>query len=188
MGADIRRLKQVRNRPLTKREKDRKAKICRRFRGAGPYNLRRLEAIQAKLVATLGVKVRARREGKRIELQKRESERLEKVGPKRWGSRPGEKEKLSGRQVKAMETYWKGVWQVVGTYDNRNAALKTWRTNTRVAGAPATGDDPLDREEAWKKALKKPLGWKAPGPDCLEAFWLRAFPGRYGCRGTKLRD
>lgn len=32
------------------------------------------------------------------------------------------------------------------------------------------------RAIAWKLALRKQEGWKAPGPDCIPAFWLQAFP------------
>lgn len=37
-------------------------------------------------------------------------------------------------------------------------------------------DETLGRDEAWPRALKRQAGWKVLGPDCISAFWLRAFP------------
>ncbi len=35
----------------------------------------------------------------------------------------------------------------------------------------------MNRDEAWKRALTKMAGWKAPGPDGIEAYWWRTFGG-----------
>ncbi len=41
----------------------------------------------------------------------------------------------------------------------------------------AAEDGPLDRDEAWDRALAKMAGWKAPGPDGIEAYRWKTFRG-----------
>lgn len=69
------------------------------------------------------------------------------------------------------------MWEQKGDYNISHPAMKEWRKEMREASKLEPEWEELDREEAWKTALKKQPSWKAPGPDKVAAFWLRAFPG-----------
>lgn len=69
------------------------------------------------------------------------------------------------------------MWEQRGCYNTSHPALKEWREEMREMSEPEPEWEALDREEAWETAIRKQPSWKAPGPDKVAAFWLRAFPG-----------
>lgn len=62
-----------------------------------------------------------------------------------------------------------------GECDPDHPILKEWWEQTRKCSKAKPDDDPIERDEAWDRALKKIAGWKAPGPDGIEAVWWRNF-------------
>ncbi len=74
-----------------------------------------------------------------------------------------------------METFWKDIWEVQGKCQPNHPALKEWKRKMRAQTQRSPDDCPLDREKAWEMALAKMAGWKAPGPDGIEAFWWKTF-------------
>ena len=144
--------------------------------GGGRYTVSRLKSVRATRVELLKVLVARKRRGRELVNRKRESERLDRLGPGRWSQRSSRAKELSGKQVRELERYWRGIWGVRGPCRVDHPALTDWRRETRRKGKPDTHNVPITRAQAWRVALNKQAGWKAPGADCLPAFWLRAFP------------
>ncbi len=67
--------------------------------------------------------------------------------------------------------------EVQGKSQPNHPALKEWRKKMRDQMQRSPDYCPLDREKAWEMALAKMAGWKAPGPDGIEAFWWKTFKG-----------
>ena len=63
-------------------------------------------------------------------------------------------------------------------------AVTNWGTEIHEQTRPEPGDAPIPWDEAWEIALKKLSNWKAPGPDGIPSYWLKAFPKI----GEKLRE
>ncbi len=83
------------------KERVRLAAIRNKF-GGGSYGVSRLRSVRAKQVGLLSVHVSRRRKSKEIEKRKKEMERLERLGPGRWGRGRDKKAKMTKSQVRKM--------------------------------------------------------------------------------------
>ena len=65
-----------------------------------------------------------------------------------------------------------------GHDDPEHPALESWRQKLREErkGDRLTDDLPMERDSRWCLAVKGMASWKAPGPDKIHWFWLKAFP------------
>lgn len=84
---------------------------------------------------------------------------------------------LTEEQVTEFGEFWKGIWEVPAEHQPDHPALKEWQAKMKVQTEPTPNDEQIGREEAWGKALAKMAGWKAPGPDGIEAFWWKSLKG-----------
>lgn len=64
----------------------------------------------------------------------------------------------------------------MGAYEPHHPALGKLKTTMRALTAERPDSEPVYREEAWG----------APGPDCLEGFWLKSFRGPVNLMKTLL--
>ena len=79
-------------------------------------------------------------------------------------------------ELKEIQMFWKSVWEDKGSYQLDHPAIAAWKEDMREQSKPMPDDsEPLDREEAWTKALKKLTNWTAPGPDGIPGYWLKVF-------------
>ena len=142
--------------------------LIRKWFGRVKLDPRGLAQLREKLVGLLKVK----------SLQCRTANaKLAEAGPKRWSQQEAERTVFTKNQVEELGAFWKGLWETKGQYNSTHPALLEWKQETRAQAKANPGDeDPIHREVAWGKVLKKQAGWRAPGPDCISAFWLRAFP------------
>lgn len=70
-------------RKMTRRERARMA-LIRKF-GGGPYDVRKLRTLREKQASLLSLHTAQRRKARELEQRRRETERVEFLGPKRWG-------------------------------------------------------------------------------------------------------
>ncbi len=82
---------------------------------------------------------------------------------------------LTNEQVDRFGEFWKSIWEVPAEH------------NLPCPGGMVSGgqradpdDTPIGWEEAWEKALAKMAGWKAPGPNRIEAYWWKSLRGPAG--------
>ena len=148
--------------------------IFRRF-GRVKLDPRGLAQLREKLLGLLKVKSLQARRHKKKEQPRTANAKLAETGPKRWSQQGAEQVVLSNSQVEELGSFWKGLWETEGQYSPTHPALVARKKEVRAQATPED-EDPLDRDVAWAGALKKQAGWKAPGPDCMSAYWLRAFP------------
>ena len=176
LDAERERQKRSGKKKPTAREAHRRNLIFRRF-GRVKLDPRGLAQLREKLLGLLKVKsLQARRHKQKEQLQTANA-KLAETGPKKWSQQGAEQAVLSDSQVEELGTFWKGLWETEGQYSPTHPALLEWKKEVRAqAEATPEDGDPLDRDVAWARALKKQAGWKAPGPDCISAYWLRAFP------------
>lgn len=148
--------------------------LKQRFLG-GKYGLSRFRGLKEKQTHILKIHALKAKWLKEREMRQAETDQLETKGPKTWS----QGRRSTETQVKEMRQFWKGVWGVPGTCDLAHLAVRGWRDEMRewLDCAESIGDDrgPLPRKVAWARAIKKQPGWKAPGPDGISGFWLRAF-------------
>ena len=76
--------------------------------------------------------------------------------------------------IPGIESFWKGVCEVEGTYHPRHEAIASWTREIREQTRPDPDDNPpLNQERAWEMATKK--NWTAPGPNGIPGYWLKKF-------------
>ena len=115
---------------------------------------------------------------KETETQCKEAGSEGKNGPGRFMSAKGGKgwAQIPVERVNDISRFWKGVWEVESSWNQHHEAITEWTNEMREQTKPLEGDDPITREAAWDAASKKMPSWKAPGPDGIPGFWLKAFP------------
>lgn len=172
--SEIERVKHGRR--SSKKQAKRLQCLKRRF-GRGKYRLRGLKEKQTHVLKIGALKAKRLKER---EMRQAETNRLETRGPRAWSQGRRTNRKLTETQLKEMTQFWKEVWGVTGTCDLAHPAVRGWQDEMKdwLDSAESTGEDrgPLPRKVARSRAIKKQPGWKAPGPDGISGFWLRAFP------------
>ena len=84
---------------------------------------------------------------------------------------------MTEEHVEGVKEFWKGVWETEGTGDPNHLALKEWADKTRAECTSERETQPITKEQAWARTVKKMAGWRAPGPDMIEGFWWKSLPG-----------
>ena len=82
-----------------------------------------------------------------------------------------------------FKSFWTGVIGVVAEYDLDDESIIEW------VGSLQNKDQtpfPLFNGEAWDWVVKRCKNWKAPGPDNLQGYWLKAFPEMTQVLGQRL--
>ncbi len=87
---------------------------------------------------------------------------------------------LTDNQVNSLGLFWKNIWEVPAEHRPDHPALEEWRAAVREQSKASPEDTPVGWDEAWGIALAKMSGWKAPGPDGIEAFWWKSLKGPAG--------
>ena len=79
--------------------------------------------------------------------------------------------------------FWTNVIGVEGEYRPEHEALLKWTADMATEERPTF---PPFSAEIWGRVIKRCKSWKAPGPDGVQGFWLKAFPGMTAILGERL--
>ena len=72
-----------------------------------------------------------------------------------------------------VSDFWKGIVGIPGTWDPDDAAIQRWRDDLVNIEC---SDEYIDIKEAFRGVIKRMKSWRAPGPDCIQAYWWKVFP------------
>ena len=72
-----------------------------------------------------------------------------------------------------MRDLWKGIVGIPGTWDPDDAAIQRWRDDLVNIEC---SDEYIDISDAFRGVIKRMKSWRAPGPDCIQAYWWKVFP------------
>lgn len=163
--------------------KSRRRLLIRLSRAVGfkPHRLtlRCLFTLREKEKALLRVKtVKHRRQAA---LSARQKVNRDAEGGKLPHTKERERLELTTTQARDLSSYWKDIWEQQGNYNLNHPEFVEWRSQMRDQSEPEEEDDVdelLEKSDvAWKLARRKVRNWKAPGPDGIQGFWLKAFGG-----------
>lgn len=74
-----------------------------------------------------------------------------------------------------METFWKGIWSNAAEHEDSILIKPEREANANVVHMNPVNITVTDIESA----VKKTTNWKAPGPDKIQNYWLKAFPSTH---------
>lgn len=167
-----------------KRRKLRLARLKRLF-GRSRYNLRQLLYLREKQKALLRIRVLQKGRERRRKRYKEVNQKLGSDGPKILAGR-GPKVLVEPEMEGKIEEFWKGIWEIRGACDSHQKEVDSWVNLMR--SREVGGEEQLDPDSAFATALRKMKSWKAPGPDGIPAFWLKAFGGMAQVLREKLAE
>lgn len=186
LEAEIERLEKPKQGRPTTRQRFR-AKLLRRKFGKSKLTMRVLRQLREKQKGILRVKTMQLREKRKRDRRRRETERVAREGPRALAGDRSRRQTVSQRQANEIGEFWEGIWGSKGSYQPNHPAIVNWReTVSQECAEAVTGGEPepLDRNDAWERAIRRQPSWKAPGPDMICAYWYKVFRGPV----TILRD
>ena len=139
----------------------------------GPQNLREMEVQLEVLKCSLRIRALQLRRLKKIMRRRNLNRRYRCQGPSCLEKRGYTPNDLAQPDASQISEYWSGVMGVPGEYNLDDPAITTWQEEMRELPDPIWEEAEPD---VFHMALKKTSSWKAPGRDCLHAFWWKKFP------------
>ena len=74
-----------------------------------------------------------------------------------------------------IAAFWRSVWEVEGNHEPHHWSIRAWKDEVRQRLHETVEGAPPDEAEVWQTVISQTKNWKAPGPDRLHGFWLKAF-------------
>ena len=126
----LNKAKKGRSRASSRRQSKRRKLLRKRVPGI-KFTQRSLRKQVEKFCCLVKIK-RKQKERKRQELERaQQTLRLQAVGPARLEGQGGSKEVFTAEDLRALRSFWEGVWGTLGTYHPRHPSIKSWKRETR---------------------------------------------------------